>query len=142
MLITSTIYSQQTFTISGTIRNLRTKEPADKSILVAILSETNQPYKTYCDKNGKYKFTLPDSLDRKRLTISIQQDKTKFDTIHISGPCPTDYPVNNLYYTEGKTQNVTIHLDSIKDYVFDFYLSYLSRCYEQSFPDPIFFQKK
>lgn len=118
LFIISNTFSQ-TFTISGIIQVSNPKQPVDTSVAVKILSETGRIYQTYCDTEGKYKFILPDSLDGKRLLIEFFQDETRLTPVHSTCSC-TDCYLGNLYFYSLYQEKVKIHLDSIKDYVFNF----------------------
>lgn len=131
-------YSQGTFTISGTVRNSQTKEPVDSSIFIKVLIEPYQICKTTVDKEGKYKFTLPDSLVGKKLIISYDQDETKIRKEHTDGPCPGDCIISSIYGPDNYPKRLTVNKDSIKDYVFDFNCSPIYGCGEFS---KIFFKK-
>lgn len=131
-------YSQGTFTISGTVRNSQTKEPVDSSIFIKVLIEPYQICKTTVDKEGKYKFTLPDSLVGKKLIISYDQDETKIRKEHTDGPCPGDCIISSIYGPDNYPKRLTVNMVSIKDYVFDFNCSPIYGCGEL----PIIFFKK
>lgn len=138
MLLDSAVYSQQTFTISGTVRSTaKYHQPLDNSEVVELFIKTNQIAKTYCDNNGKYQFILSDSLNGKDLQIYFYQDETKIKpSDHVDGPCPTDCYTNKKFLTAVK--NIKINLDSTYDYKIDHFAGLMSLC--PYFPD-VYFEK-
>ena len=90
ILAISAGYSQQTFTISGTITEALTKHPVDHSMGVKVIAETGKQYITFCDDNGQYSFTLSDSLNGKKVVVVYFQDENKMLREHFKGPCPVD----------------------------------------------------
>jgi hypothetical protein len=108
-----------TFTVSGTISNVREKTPVDTSIYVKLYTQTGQTYKTYCDKEGKYKFTLSDSLNHKGIVLVPLQDLNRVRNNNVRNACDYNRCQDDLYldFPKGK---LIINTDSARNYTINF----------------------
>ena len=87
--IISTIFSQ-TFTVNGTLWNHRTKAPVDSSIIIELFLKNDRLAETSTNSEGKFKFTLQDSLSGKELDFRFDQDDKKRRRKHNPGACSCD----------------------------------------------------
>jgi hypothetical protein len=109
-----------TFTVSGTITNLIKKVPVDTSVFVKLITETGGLYKTYCNQEGKYAFTLSDSLNGKRIILTPNQDEHKIKKDSITGACSYSCTTSDVYLASTESAKLKINTDSTRNYIADF----------------------
>jgi hypothetical protein len=85
-----------------------------------LLTETGQTLKAYCNIEGEYTFTLPDSLNGRSIIIRALQDESKIKEDSIREVCSYNCTISEIYLASTERVKLKINTDSIKNYIVDF----------------------
>jgi outer membrane protein OmpA-like peptidoglycan-associated protein len=132
------MFGQNEFIIKGTITKALML-PVDSSVCVTIKLGQTELYKTYCNNEGKYSFTIPNALNGKEINIAAYQEYEKVKSIYRVREKNCSFICwDFLLFNSAGQKKITLKADSTKEYIANFVMGQSTP--EMDFPT-IYFKK-